>query len=72
VNTTNPASERDPRHHARNISRMLREVADHAREDVDKIDDPKAQALFETTAEVAEGLIRAHQHFEQRSEPAWR
>jgi hypothetical protein len=31
---------------------MLRDVAAHAREDVGKVSDPKAQALFETTAEV--------------------
>lgn len=39
---------------------------------VSKVTDPKAQALFETTAEVAEGLVRAYDHFEQKSEPAWR
>ncbi|MFN3215830.1 MAG: hypothetical protein ACE367_04985 [Acidimicrobiales bacterium] len=51
---------------------MLSDVADHAREDVGKVEDPKAQALFETAAEVLEGLQRAFEHFEQRSEPAWR
>jgi hypothetical protein len=46
-------------------------VAAHAREDVGKVDDPKAQALFETAAEVVDGLQRAFEHFEQRSEAAW-
>jgi len=32
---------------------MLSEVIHHARDDVDAVDDPKARALFETTAEVA-------------------
>lgn len=62
----------DPRHHTAALRAMLRDVADHAREDVAKIDDPKAEALFETTAEVLGGLERAFEHYEQRSEPAWR
>jgi hypothetical protein len=44
----------------------------HIREDVTKVDDPKAQALFETSAEVLGGLITAYDHFEQRSEAAWK
>jgi len=62
----------DPRQHTANIKRMLNEVADHVRGDVEKVDDPKAQALFETTAEVLRGLITAYEHYERRSESAWR
>ena len=51
---------------------MLVDAIAHAREDVGKVHDPKAQALFETTAEVLGGLVTAFQHFEQRTEPAWR
>lgn len=50
---------------------MLDEVVRHAREDVGKVDEPKAQALFETTAEVCAGLTKAYAHYEQRSEAAW-
>jgi hypothetical protein len=64
--------ERDPRQHAMKIETMLREAADHARQDVGNVDDPKAQALFETTAEVLGGLVVAFEHFERRSEAAWR
>ena len=45
---------------------------DHAREDIAKVNDPRAEALFETTAEVLSGLLTAYDHFEERSEPAWR
>ena len=70
---TNPAfPESDPRHHTSNIRRMLDDAARHAREDVAKVDDPKAQALFETTAEVLKGLAKAYDDFEARSERAWR
>lgn len=64
--------EGDPRHHTIELRSMLRDVVQHAREDVGKVNDPKAQALFETTAEVLQGLITAYEHFEQRSELAWR
>jgi hypothetical protein len=64
--------ESDPRRHTAKLKAMLSDVISHAREDVDKVADPKAQALFETTAEVVQGLVHAYDHFEQKSEPAWR
>jgi hypothetical protein len=70
---TNPTQydERDPRHHTARLKKMLNDTATHAREDVLKISDPKAQALFETAAEVLKGLAKAFDDFEQKSEPAW-
>lgn len=67
----NAFPEGDPRHHTIKLKVMLQQTADHAREDVDKINDPKAEALFETTAEVLGGLVTAFEHFEQRAEKAW-
>ena len=64
--------EDDPRHHTIRLKTMLREVADHARQDVGKVEDPKAKALFEVTAEVVGGLVTAFEHFERRTEEAWR
>jgi hypothetical protein len=64
--------ETDPRHHTTKLKQMLRDTAEHAREDVEKVNDPKARALFETTAEVLNGLTAAYEHFEQESEPAWK
>lgn len=70
----NPESESestsDPRHHARNIQKMLDEVLHHCREDSGKVTEPKAQALFETTAEVLLGLRTACEHYATRAEPA--
>jgi hypothetical protein len=43
----------------------------HAREDTTKVNDPRAQALLETTAEVLGGLRKAYDDFEQKNEPAW-
>jgi len=62
----------DPREQARELQELLARVRDSARSDVAKVDDAKAQALFETIAEVVTGLITALTHFDERSEPAWR
>jgi hypothetical protein len=51
---------------------MMEELINHLREDVKKVDDPQAKALFEVSAEVLEGLQRAFEHFETKSEKAWR
>jgi hypothetical protein len=67
-----PLSERDPRYHTQNVGRMMEELINHLREDVKKVDDPQAKALFEVSAEVLEGLQRAFEHFETKSEKAWR
>lgn len=64
--------ESDPRYHTENVKRMLRDVMEHLREDIGKVSEPKAEALFETSAEVLQGLITAFEHYEQRSEEAWR
>lgn len=64
--------EQDPRFHTERIKAMLMEVAAHARDDEAVVTDPKALALFETTAEVLSGLATAYDHYEQRSEKAWR
>ena len=64
--------EKDPRHHSLKLKQMLNDTATHAREDVRKVSDPKAQALFETTAEVLKGLVKAFDDFEAKNETAWR
>ena len=50
----------------------MRQLIDHLREDVGKVTEPKAQALFETSAEVLTGLVKAFDDYEKKSEEAWR
>jgi hypothetical protein len=65
--------ETDPRHHTANIRYMLETTIRHVREDIGKIQDsPRAEALFETTAEVLNGLKTAYEHFERGTETGWR
>jgi len=63
--------ENHPCHHTVQLKSRLQDLAQHLREDVGKIDEPKAQALFETSAEVLGGLIKALEHYEQSSERAF-
>ena len=62
----------DPRAHTANVRKEFRQLIDHLRSDIDKISEPKAQALFETTAEVISGLDTAFKHYEEKSENAWK
>ncbi|MGV2832047.1 hypothetical protein [Myxosarcina sp. GI1(2024)] len=45
---------------------MLHDLIEHLRSDVTKVEDPKAEALFETTAEVLEGLKNAYTDYERK------
>ena len=65
-------TETDPAQETAEIRNMLTALVYQLRRDIEKVSDLKAQALFETTAEVLEGLGSAFEHFEQRSEPAWK
>ena len=69
-NAAYPAS--DPRYHTANIQAGLRDLIDHLHEDINKLDEPKAQALFETGAEVLTGLQTAFEHCESGAETAMR
>jgi hypothetical protein len=65
-------ASRDPRAHSANIREEFTKLIEHLREDTNKIDDAKGQALFETAAEVLAALETAFKHYEQKSERAWR
>ena len=64
--------ENDSRHHTAKIRGMLDDIIRHTRADVYKISDPKAQALFETTAEVLTGLSHAYKDAEEKTVAAWK
>ena len=61
-----------PRAHTANVRKEFRQLIDHLCGDIDKMTEPKAQALFETTAEVISGLDTAFKHYEEKSEKAWK
>ncbi|HEY2135871.1 MAG TPA: hypothetical protein VGH49_08270 [Xanthobacteraceae bacterium] len=66
------ATARDARHHTEKMRQRLTETMDHLRRDVDVVDEPRLKAMFETSAEVLGGLVKAFRDYEQKSESAWR
>ena len=66
------SSENSLIHHMRKIKAQMRQLIEHLRDDVGKVTEPKAQALFETSAEVLTGLMKAFDDYEHQSEAAWR
>lgn len=62
----------DPRAHTEALAGKLQELVEHVRHGVQEVSDPRAQALFETAAEVLTGLRKAFVDFGQRNEEAWK
>ena len=56
------------RYHVVKVRGMLNAVMRHCREDVEKVAEPKAQALFESTAELLDGLINRYSRYETELE----
>jgi hypothetical protein len=65
-------SDRNPQHHTHNMKKCLSETVTHLREDIGKVDEPKLKAMFETSAEVLGGLIKAFDDYEKKNEATWR
>ena len=61
-------TEENARYHVVKVRGMLNAVMRHCREDVEKVAEPKAQAIFETTAELLDGLINAYCRYERELE----
>jgi hypothetical protein len=64
--------ERHPRHHTQKMQKALSDIQKHLREDITKVDEPQLKAMFETSAEVIGGLMKAFRDYEEKNEPAWR
>ena len=66
------SSDKDPRHHIQKMKQRLQETVTHLREDIRKVDEPQLTAMFETSAEVLSGLVKAFDDYEKKNEAAWR
>lgn len=66
------AADRSPRHHTQKMQKAFQELQDHPRKDVEEVDEPQLKAMFETSAEVLGGLVKAFRDYEQKNEAAWR
>jgi hypothetical protein len=54
------------------MQRRLKDTIADLRQDIDDVEEPKLRAMFETSAEVLGGLVKAFQDYEQKNETAWR
>jgi hypothetical protein len=66
------ASDRNPQHHTQNMKKRLQETVDHLRDDIVKVEESQLKAMFETSAEVLGGLIKAFGDYEKKNEVAWK
>lgn len=64
-------SHMTPQQHAQHIDQLLQQAQQECRADIERIQDPKAQALFETVAEVIGGTRKALNDYQQGSESVW-
>lgn len=60
-----------PMPHVVKMRQRLLDQVQHLREDIYKIDEPKCKAMFETSAEVLLGLIKAFDDYTEKNEKAW-
>ena len=61
----------DPLVHSVNIKKEFTKLSEHLREEVEKLNDQQANALFEVSAEVIDGLEKAFEDYERKNESAW-
>ena len=54
------------------IRAEMKQLIAHLRRDVERTDEPRAQALFETSAEVIQGLVQTFDDYDAAEEPAFR
>jgi hypothetical protein len=62
----------DPIYHTQKMKGELNAIIDHLRDDVTKVDDPQFKAMFETSAEVLGGVVKAFTDYEVKNEAAWK
>lgn len=60
-----------PQEHAQHIAHILLEAQRECRVDIERVHDPKAQALFETVAEVVGGAVKALNDYTHQAEGIW-
>lgn len=58
--------ETNPLWHTQKLKAQLSLLTDHLRQDSAVVTDPQAKALFETSAEVLRGLLKAFDDYEAK------
>ena len=71
MDTFKAIKSNDPKEHAQTIEQYIYELKNYCHSEIKLVSDPKAKALFETTAEVLGGLEKAYSDFQSENEGAW-
>jgi hypothetical protein len=61
----------DPLAHTAHIRQALEDLTNHLRRDIERVKEPRARALFETSAEVLQGLAKAYADYDAGKETAF-
>jgi hypothetical protein len=62
----------NPTPYIQQFKHQFDELTHKLRQDLQQIDEPQARALMETSAEVLQGLYKAFDDYEGKTEPAWK
>lgn len=65
-------TSRDAKVHTANLRSEMQALVDHLRKDIEMVDDPRAKAVFETSAEVIGGLMKTLRDFDDSKEAAFK
>ena len=65
-------TSRDAKVHTAKLRAEMQQVIEHLRRDINMVDEPRAKAMFETTAEVLQGLMKTYDDYDQGQEAAFR
>lgn len=69
---TQDRPDSDARARARRAHMALHDTMTQLKSDAATVTEPLAKALFETSAEVLRGMMKAFEDYERAEEPAWR
>jgi len=65
-------NQNNPYYHTQNMQKRFKDEINHLREDIQKVDEPQLKAMFETAAEVLQGLSNAFNDYEKKNEKSWK
>ena len=66
------SEKKNPMHRTRKVRKQFKQMMGELRTEVEKIVEPQARALLETSAEVLGGLAKALKDYETKREKAWK
>ena len=61
----------NPKDHAQALESYIVQLKDACHDEIKLVSDPRAKALFETAAEVLNGLEKAFSDYQSENEGAW-